>query len=92
MRRLYGDLESNSVYREMRASNMASAAASAKAKQSSSSSSSSSIFPLDHDLFPSLEYNIRLGSGLATVQGSREQVGSAMDQFIFLFISVFSKV
>ena len=30
MRRLYGDLESNSVYREMRASNMASAAEEAK--------------------------------------------------------------
>ena len=72
MRRLYGDLESNSVYREMRASNMASAAASAKSKQSAPSSSSSNL-PLD-GLFSSLEYNIRLGSGLATVQGSREQV------------------
>ena len=73
MRRLYGDLESNEVYRKMRASNMASAAASAKSKQSAPSSSSSSNLPLD-GLFSSLEYNIRLGSGLATVQGSREQV------------------
>ena len=83
MRRLYGDLESNSVYREMRASNMASAAeeakakaASAKAANSNPEGSSDNNFPLDHDLFSSLEYNIRLGSGLATVQGSREQVRS----------------
>ena len=81
MRRLYGDLESNSVYREMRASNMASAAASAKAeakaakaKAASAKAEGDNNFPLDHDLFSSLEYNIRLGSGLATVQGSREQV------------------
>ena len=81
MRRLYGDLESNEVYRKMRASNMASAAEEEKAKAASAksaaanpSASSDNNFPLDHNLFSSLEYNIRLGSGLATVQSAREQV------------------
>lgn len=82
MRRLYGDLESNEVYRKMRSSNMASAAAeeekakaaSAKSAAANPTASSDNNFPLDHNLFSSLEYNIRLGSGLATVQSAREQV------------------
>ena len=72
MRRLYGDMESNSVYREMRStgSNMARAAEEAKAKEAKEanpSSASENNFPLDHNLFSSLEYNIRLGSGLGPV-------------------------
>ena len=82
MRRLYGDLESNEVYRKMRSSNMASVAAeeekakaaSAKSAAANPTASSDNNFPLDHNLFSSLEYNIRLGSGLATVQSAREQV------------------
>ena len=85
MRRLYGDLESNSVYREMR-SNMEMAAKlerptkkqEKEAKEASPAASPDNILPLDHNLFSSLEYNIRLGSGhspVGTVPGGmREQV------------------
>eukprot|EP00095_Tigriopus_kingsejongensis_P007171 maker-scaffold134_size322110-snap-gene-0.9 protein:Tk07171 transcript:maker-scaffold134_size322110-snap-gene-0.9-mRNA-1 annotation:"AAEL007897-PA" len=59
MKRLYGDLESTSLYREMRSVNLPSA---------------SNIPSLEHHVFSSLEYNIRVGSGLATVQSAREPV------------------
>ncbi|XP_059096922.1 protein spaetzle 4-like isoform X3 [Tigriopus californicus] len=59
MKRLYGDLESASLYREMRSVNLPSA---------------SNIPSLEHNVFSSLEYNIRVGSGLATVQSAREPV------------------
>ena len=91
MRRLYGDLESNSVYREMR-SNMEMAAKlerptkkqEKEAKEASPAASPDNILPLDHNLFSSLEYNIRLGSGhspVGTVPGGmREQVRFALLQ------------
>ena len=56
MRRLYGDMESNSVYREMRAANL------------------HNLPSEEHSIFSSLEYNIRMGSGLATVKSAREPV------------------
>lgn len=72
MRRLYGDMESTSVYREMRqmTTNID------DQPQDSSRSSivlGSGFMP---DLFSSLEskYNIRMGSGLATVQSAKEPI------------------
>ena len=73
MRRLYGDLESNSVYREMRAANHRHHHQEGKQQKQHQSSNHGAI--LDHDLFSSLEYNIRVGSGLATVQSARKPVG-----------------
>ncbi len=66
MRRLYGDLESNSVYREMRSTMGGSPSAEGAPKLSSQQE--------QHSIFSSLEYNIRMGSGLATVQSAREPV------------------
>ena len=60
MKRLYGDLESTSLYREMRSVNLPSAANMPNLGQ--------------QNVFSSLEYNIRVGSGLATVQSARETV------------------
>lgn len=54
MKRLYGDMDSTTVYREMRGFSM--------------------NIITDHGMFPNHEYNIRVGSGLATVQSAREQI------------------
>lgn len=59
MKRLYGDMESGAVYREMRSANL------------------HNLPSEEHSLFSSMagmEYNIRIGSGLATVQSAREPV------------------
>lgn len=56
MRRMYGDMESSIVYREMRAANL------------------HNLPSEEHSIFSSLEYNIRMGSGLATVKSAREPV------------------
>lgn len=64
MKRLYGDLESNSVYREMRSAN--------------ADHSLHNLPSEEHSIFSSLEYNIRMGSGLATVKSAREPVSCGL--------------
>ena len=59
MKRLYGEMEPSMLQREMRSVNLPSA---------------SNIPSLEHHVFSSLEYNIRVGSGLATVASAREPV------------------
>ena len=82
MRRMYGDMESTSVYREMRAT----------------TSSYSSRFgdqrsgpilvprdPIEHGLFPSRQYNIRLGSGLTKIDAkssSKDQVSMSNAYYV----------
>merc|ERR1719215_1537790 len=78
MRRMYGDMESTSVYRQMRSA-MSEEFESEKPdpeknpeknpESDRSVTLGSSFMP---DLFSSLEYNIRMGSGLATVQSAKE--------------------
>ena len=74
MRRMYGDMESTSVYREMRSS-MSPEQEDLEFKTQDGADRSvtlgSGFMP---DLFSSLEYNIRMGSGLATVQSAKETV------------------
>jgi len=70
MRRLYGDMESSTVYREMKQlSDFADE--DMDSSRSSIVLGSSGFMP---DLFSSLEskYNIRMGSGLATVKNAKE--------------------
>ena len=80
MRRMYGDMESTSVYRQMRSS-MSPEQEDLEFKNQERHQNSqndrqsvtlgSGFMP---DLFSSLEYNIRMGSGLATVQSAKEPV------------------
>ena len=82
MRRMYGDMESTSVYRQMRSA-MSEEFESEKPdpeknpeknpESDRSVTLGSSFMP---DLFSSLEYNIRMGSGLATVQSAKEPVSN----------------
>ena len=73
MRRLYGDLESNSVYREMRSTNGGTSMSGGGA--TSSPPGLHNLPSEEHSIFSSLDgYNIRVGSGLATVQSAREPV------------------
>lgn len=70
MRRMYGDMESTSVYREMRqmSTNM---------DDEEQDSSRSSLVYTGSGFMPDLfsgRYNIRMGSGLATVQSAKEPV------------------
>ena len=72
MRRMYGDMDSTSLYRQMKSS-MSSSPFPDAAEESESDRSvpfGSSFLP---DLFTSLEYNIRMGSGLATAQGANKE-------------------
>ena len=75
MRRMYGDMESTSVYREMRSSMSPEQEDLEFKTQDGAADRSvtlgSGFMP---DLFSSLEYNIRMGSGLATVQSAKEPV------------------
>merc|ERR1712165_295014 len=71
MRRMYGDMESTSVYREMRqmSTNMD--------DEEQDSSRKSSLVYTGSGFMPDLfsgRYNIRMGSGLATVQSAKEPV------------------
>merc|ERR1712038_161860 len=73
MRRMYGDMESTSVYREMRqmSTNMD--------DEEQDSSRKSSLVYTGSGFMPDLfsgRYNIRMGSGLATVQSAKEPVVS----------------
>merc|ERR1719433_1133911 len=72
MRRMYGDMESTSVYREMRqmSTNMD--------DEEQDSSRKSSLVYTGSGFMPDLfsGYNIRMGSGLATVQSAKEPVVS----------------
>lgn len=70
MRRMYGDMESTSVYRQMRTS-MDNEPGSLTAS-SSGGGGGGGLMP---DLFSS--YNIRMGSGLATVQSAKEATMSS---------------
>merc|ERR1712241_1209455 len=77
MRRMYGDMESTSVYRQMRSS-MSPEQEDLEFKNQEryqtdrqSVTLGSGFMP---DLFSSLEYNIRMGSGLATVQSAKEPI------------------
>jgi len=77
MRRMYGDMESTSVYRQMRSS-MSPEQEDLEFKnqerhqtERQSVTLGSGFMP---DLFSSLEYNIRMGSGLATVQSAKEPI------------------
>ena len=76
MRRMYGDMESTSVYRTMRSSMSPDEGNLDQFKPQDSDliqdlNMGSGFMP---DLFSSLEYNIRMGSGLATVQSAKEPV------------------
>jgi len=75
MRRMYGDMESTSVYREMRSSMSPEQEDLEFKTQDGAADRSvtlgSGFMP---DLFSSLEYNIRMGSGLATVQSAKEPI------------------
>ena len=81
MKRLYGDMESHSVYREMRSINghaqppppeEETAEEGGRQREQQDEAVNN---PLDKlGPFASLEYNVRLGSGLATVQSAREPV------------------
>lgn len=77
MRRLYGDMESSTVYREMK---QLSDFTNEEAMDSSRTSMvlGSGFMP---ELFTSLEskYNIRMGSGLATVKNAKEPFVDASD-------------
>ena len=72
MKRLYGDMESASLYREMRSVNLPGGLAN---------------FPMvDNTLvFSNMEYNIRVGSGLATVQSAKEPVSKLQSNKNSLF-------
>merc|ERR1712223_2287974 len=77
MRRMYGDMESTSVYRQMRSS-MSPEQEDLEFKnqerhqtERQSVTLGSGFMPA---LFSSLEYNIRMGSGLATVQSAKEPI------------------
>lgn len=72
MRRMYGDMESTSVYRQMRSSSGHLERTEEESKNGINLGSG--LMP---DLFSSLEYNIRMGSGhagLATVQSAKEPI------------------
>jgi len=76
MRRMYGDMESTSVYRTMRSSMSPDEENLDQFKPQDSDliqdlNMGSGFMP---DLFSSLEYNIRMGSGLATVQSAKEPI------------------
>lgn len=85
MRRMYGDMESTSVYRQMRGGSSMLVDPESHHQEDydydqgdRSMTLGSGFMP---DLFSSLEYNIRMGSGLATVQSAKEPVS-----FNFLFM------
>ena len=77
MRRMYGDMESTSVYRQMRSS-MSPEHEDLEFKNQERHQTDRQSVTLGSgfmpDLFSSLEYNIRMGSGLATVQSAKEPV------------------
>jgi hypothetical protein len=79
MRRMYGDMESTSVYREMRSTSSSESGedqAHSRSMTDESTGQSAQVAGagLMPDLFSSLEYNIRMGSGFATVQSAKEPV------------------
>merc|ERR1719273_846026 len=77
MRRMYGDMESTSVYRTMRSS-MSPEQEDLEFKNQERHQTDRQSVTLGSgfmpDLFSSLEYNIRMGSGLATVQSAKEPI------------------
>ncbi len=81
MRRMYGDMESTSVYRQMRSSLTGEAQPVYKPKVDEKTTSN--LMP---SLFSSLEYNIRLGSGFATVQSAKEPVSTRYIRFELFFV------
>ncbi len=74
MKRLYGDMESNSVYREMRAANLQGGGHHNGHGGGGGGGTLHNLPSEEHSIFSSLEYNIRMGSGLATVQSARKPV------------------
>jgi len=93
MRRLYGDMDSPTLYREMRSTAEKSSNNFQPSKNNNhklhektkSKQSRSSPMLLPHiarspdgaagsSLFSALDYNIRIGSGLATVQGAKDNI------------------
>ena len=85
MKRLYGDMEAHSVYREMRSVNGGEQLQQHQ-QQPQQTEQQSVNNPLEsHNLFSSLEYNIRVGSGLATVQSAREPVSKFEKQIEIIF-------
>ena len=79
MRRMYGDMESTSVYRQMRSSSSQSGQSLDSIEEESKNGINLGSSGLMPDLFSSLEYNIRMGSGhsgLATVQSAKEPVST----------------
>merc|ERR1719361_3337082 len=88
MRRMYGDMESTSVYREMRqmSTNM---------DEEQDSSRKSSLVYTGSGFMPDLfsgRYNIRMGSGLATVQSAKEPVVSESGSVEKIRIKVKKKI
>merc|ERR1719150_745105 len=89
MRRMYGDMESTSVYREMRqmSTNMD--------DEEQDSSRKSSLVYTGSGFMPDLfsgRYNIRMGSGLATVQSAKEPVVSESGSVEKIRIKVKKKI
>merc|ERR1719433_267458 len=89
MRRMYGDMESTSVYREMRqmSTNMD--------DEEQDSSWKSSLVYTGSGFMPDLfsgRYNIRMGSGLATVQSAKEPVVSESGSVEKIRIKVKKKI
>merc|ERR1719400_2929850 len=89
MRRMYGDMESTSVYREMRqmSTNMD--------DEEQDSSRKSSLVYTGSGFMPDLfsgRYNIRMGSGLATVQSAKEPVVSESGSVEKICIKVKKKI
>ena len=66
----FSDQESTSVYREMRSTGGSSSSSSHMSRSAQAGSPDLTF----GSAFSSMEYNIRVGSGLATVQSAREPV------------------
>jgi len=77
MRRMYGDVDSNEVYREMRSNGVFSEGLSRQTSAPLTSEFSNlvnNLSPFDENSFNGLHYNIRVGSGLAMVHNTKEEV------------------
>lgn len=73
MRRLYGDVDSTEVYREMRSNNLFGETTMRKGGEGMSSSYAVNMVPFDENMFNGLHYNIRVGSGLAMVKNAKDE-------------------
>lgn len=81
MRRMYGDVDSNEIYREMRSNGMFAETHSRQAGQPveqaehdpTISNMVNNLIPFDENTFNGLHYNIRVGSGLAMVHNTKDE-------------------